>query len=243
MICRAPSAHPTVSVSTAERSGTDGALFPADVTRRMRVRRHGVLLLAILAAASPAMPKAHDAPGATLGPETAASIARLLTGQKAFAELAVKGKVKRKIKLDDQTYPMADGPSRVVLLKLPDYREPYALTIKSYQFKHAFSTTFGIFVPTIVVLDGDFAVTRTVPETALQWKSASMMKGARLQTTLSFTESQKSERFVLLHTSGHRVGQPTPRADLGPNVPENAFSAETTAEGNIEAETGPITNK
>jgi hypothetical protein len=61
--------------------------------------------------------------------------------------LTAKGKVKRDIKMDDQTYPMADGPSRVVLLKLPDSPEPYALTIKSYQFKHAFSTTFGIFVP------------------------------------------------------------------------------------------------
>lgn len=69
-----------------------------------------------------------------------------------------------------------------------------------------------------MVLDGDFAVTRTVPETALPWKSASMMKGARLQATLSFTESQKGERFVLLLTSGHRVGRPTPKADLGPNV-------------------------
>ena len=155
----------------------------------------------------------------------------------------MKGKVKRKIKMDDQTYPMEDGPTRVVLLKLPDYQAPYALTIKSYQFKHAFSSTFGIFVPTTVVLDGDFAVTRTVPETALQWKSMSMMKGARLQATLTFTESQKGERFVLLYTRGHLVGRPTPKADLGPNVPENAFSAETTAQGNIEAETGPITNK
>jgi len=34
---------------------------------------------------------------------------------------------------------IADGPSRVVLLTLPDYQEPYALTIKSYQFKRAFS--------------------------------------------------------------------------------------------------------
>ena len=126
---------------------------------------------------------------------------------------------------------------------MPDYQEPYALTIKSYQFKHAFSTTFGIFVPTTVVLDGDFAVTRTVPETALQWKSASMMKGARLQARLPFTESQKGERFVLLYTRGRFVGQQTPKADSGPNVPQDAFSGETTAEGNIEAETGRITNK
>jgi hypothetical protein len=103
---------------------------------------------------------AQDAPGAATPQETPTSIARLLAGRQAFAKLTVKSKVKRDIKMDDQTYPMADGPSRVVLLKLPDYQEPYDLTIKSYQYKHAFSTKFGIFVPTIVVLDGDFAVTR-----------------------------------------------------------------------------------
>ena len=51
------------------------------------------------------------------------------------------------------------------------------------------------------------------------------------------------ERFVLLYTRGRLVGQPTPMAELGPNVPQSFFSAKTTAEGQIEAETGPITNK
>src|SRR5262245_6917945 len=91
----------------------------------------------------------QDAPGAAPSQETPTSIARLLAGQKAFAELTMKGKVKRDIKMADQTYAMADGPSRAVLLKLPDFQKPYALTIKSYQFKHAFSFTYGVFVPTI----------------------------------------------------------------------------------------------
>ncbi len=191
------------------------ASTPANITRQLRLPGwRGVRLLMIFTAALPAMAIAQEAPGAAPGQETPTSIARLLAGRKAFAELTVKGKVKRDIKMDDQTYPMADGPSRVVLLKLPDYQAPYTLTIKSYQFKHAFSTTFGIFVPTTVVLDGDFAVTRTVPETALQWKSASMMKGARLQARLPFTESQKGERFVLLYTRGRFVGQQTPKADF-----------------------------
>ena len=220
------------------------ASTPANITRPLRLPGwRGVPLLVILTAALPAMAIAQDAPGAAPGQETPTSIARLLAGRKAFAELTVKGKVKRDIKMEDQAYAMADGPSRVVLLKLPDYQEPYTLTIKSYQSKHAFSLTFGIFVPTIVVLDGDFAVTRTVPETELQWKGASMMKGARLVAKLPFTESQKGERFVLLYTRGRLVGRPTPKAELAPNVPQDFFSAETTAEGDIEAETGPITNK
>lgn len=97
-------------------------------------------------------------------------------------------------------------------------------------------------MPTIVVLDGDFAVTRTVPETELRWKSESMMKGARLEARLSFAESQKGERFVLLYTRGRFVGRPTRMADLH-DVPSNAFTAETTADGNIEAELRPVTNK
>jgi hypothetical protein len=144
------------------------ASTPANFTRPLRLPDwRGVPLLVILTAALPAMAMAQDAPAAAPGNETPTSIARLLAGRKAFAELTAKGKVKRDIKMDDQTYPMADGPSRVVLLKLPEYQEPYALTIKSYQFKHWFSTTFGIFVPTTVVLDGDFAV-RTAIEGA-QW--------------------------------------------------------------------------
>jgi hypothetical protein len=220
------------------------ASTPANITRQPQLPRwRSLALLVIWTAAIPAIARAQDALDAAPGQETPTSVARLLAGRKAFAALRVKGKVKRDIKMDDEAYPMVDGSSRVVLLKLPDYQEPYALTIKSYQFKHWLSTTFGILVPSIVVLDGDFAVTRTVPETALQWKSASMMKGARLQATLPFTESEKSERFVLLYTKARFVGQPTPMADLGPNVPENFFSAEASAEGNIEAETRPITNK
>jgi hypothetical protein len=219
------------------------ASTPVNITRQVRLPGwRGVLLLVILTAALRAIAIAQDAPGAAPGQETPTSIARLLAGRKAFAALPVKGKVKRNIKMDDQTYPMADGPSRVVLLKLPDYQEPYTLTIKSYQYKHAFSVKYGIFVPTTVVLDGDFAVTRTVPETELKWKSASMMKGARLEARLSFNESQKGERFVLLYTRGRFVGRPTRMADIG-NVPTSFFIAETTADGNIEAEMGPITNK
>lgn len=220
-------------------------------TRRVRtslanVRRQqwlpswrGALLLVI--STLPAMSIAQDAPGAATPQETPTSIARLLAGRQAFAKLTVKSKVKRDIKMDDQTYPMADGPSRVVLLNLPDYQEPYDLTIKSYQYKHAFSTKFGIFVPTIVVLDGDFAVTRTVPETGLRWKSQSMMKGARLEVRLPFAESEKAERFVLLYTKGRAVGKPTPMPDYVSRP--IAFVAETTADGSIEAETGPMTNK
>jgi len=213
----------------------------ANITRHQwRPGWRGALLLVL--STLPAMSIAQDTPGAATPQETPTSIARLLAGRQAFAKLTVKGKVKRDIKMDDQTYPMVDGPSRVVLLKLPDYQGPYALTVKSYQYKHAFSVKFGIFVPTTVVLDGDFAVTRTVPETELQWKSASMMKGARLEVMLPFAESQKAERFVLLYTKGRLVGRATRMADML-NVPPNTFIAETTADGSIEAETGPMTNK
>jgi hypothetical protein len=48
---------------------------------------------------------------------------------------------------------------------------------------------------------------------------------------------------VLLYTRGRFVGRLTPMANLGPNAPQRFFNAKTTAEGQIEAETGPITNK
>ena len=96
----------------------------ADITRQLRLPGwRGVRLLVTLMAAFVVTTIAQDAPGAVPGQETPRSLARLLAGRKAFAALPVKGKVKRDIKMDDQTYPMADGPRRVVLLKLPDNQE------------------------------------------------------------------------------------------------------------------------
>lgn len=147
----------------------------------------------------------------------AARVARLLADRHAFVEIPRKGKVTRKIELKDETYAMPGGPSRVVLLRLPHYQEPYALTVRSFLVKRAMSRTENIFVPSAIMLDADFVVTRTVPETELRSKSAGMIKGPAVEVTIPFIASQAGERFALVYTQASAVGQSLIREPWQPN--------------------------
>lgn len=177
-----------------------------------------------------------------VGPQASASaveqspamVAQRLTESHAVVELPVKGKVSRKIELKNDTFAMPGGPSRVVLLSLPEYRAPYVLTVKSFLYKRAMSRTEKIFVPTTILLDGNYRVTRTVSEAELEANRAGMAKGPSYQATIPITEAQSDERFVLIYTDGAAVG--------GPIRVVNQmlfFRAERSADGDIEAETKP----
>ena len=210
-----------------------------------RYRHSPVWSLALLLIASdgavPAQAMAQEPPVPAAVEESPESIARLLAGRKAFTELPPKGKVKHDIKMADQTFAMTDGPSRVALFKLPEFGETYVVTLKSYVYKRAFSQTQKIFVPTMVVLDADFVVTRTVLENQLQWKSETMTKGPRLQAMLPFTDVQKGDRFVLVYTRASQVGHLVGfSGGGGPFEPTGvSFPQEMSADGNLEVETGP----
>jgi hypothetical protein len=205
-----------------------------------RYRRAPAWSLALLLIASGgavlAQATAQEPQVAAAVQETPESIARLLAGRNAFTEVPPKGKVKRDIKMADQTFAMADGPSRVVLFKLPELREAYVVTLKSFIYKRAFSQTQKIFVPTMAVLDADFVVTRTVLANEFQWKSETMMKGPRLQAVL--TDMQKGDRFVLVYTRASQVGVALSFAGGGP-FERPSFHLETSADGNFEVQTGP----
>jgi hypothetical protein len=54
--------------------------------------------------------------------------------------------------MSDDTHAMPEGPSRVVLLKLAEYRQPYVLTLKSAVTK-GWGRKERVFVPTVIVLD------------------------------------------------------------------------------------------
>jgi len=87
-------------------------------------------------------------------------------------------------------------------------------------------------VPTVVVLDGDYRITRTVSEPDLEAKSDGFLSGPSYQATIPIAESQSDERFVLIYTNGAAVGDPVPVRNqmLG-------FRAQRSADGKIEAET------
>jgi len=166
--------------------------------------------------------------------QTPAMVVQLLAERHAVVELPVKGKVSRKIELEDDTFAMPGGPSRVVLLSLPEYRAPYVLTVKSFLYKRAMSRTEKIFVPTTILLDGNYRVTRTVSEAELESNGARMVKGPSYQATIPITEAQSDERFVLIYTDGAAVGHPVRVVNqrLG-------LRAERSPDGDIEAETKP----
>ena len=214
----------------------------ANITRQQLLPGwRGVPLLVILTAALPAMAIAQDAPGAAPANETPTSIARLLAGRKAFAELTAKGKVKRDIKVDDQPYLMADGPSRVVLLKLPDYHEPYTLTISELP------------VPACVLVHvrnlrahncGARRRLRGDPDRARYRAAVEVRKhdeGRPVTGQASVYRIAEGRALRAALSERPLCRGATPMADIA--TPHFGFTAETTADGNIEAETGPITNK
>jgi hypothetical protein len=199
------------------------------------------LLLIASGGAVSAQAKAREPQMPAAVEETPESIARLLAGRHAFTELPTKGKVKHDIKMADQTFAMTDGPSRVALFKLPEFREAYVVTLKSYIYKRAFSQTQMIFVPITVVLDADFVVTRTVLENEFHWKSQTMMKSPRLEAVLPFADGQKGDRFVLVYTRASQVGHLVGfSGGGGPLESTNVSLAQKkSADGNLEVETGP----
>ena len=168
------------------------------------------------------------------GEQTPAMVAQLLVERHAVVELPVKGKVSHKIELEDDTFAMPSGPSRVVLLSLPAYRAPYVLTVKSFLYKRAMSFTEKIFMPTTILLDGNYRITRTVTEAELEPNRAGMVKGPSYQATISITEAQSDERFVLIYTNGAAVGNTVPVMNQRPGL-----RAARSPDGDIEAETKP----
>lgn len=155
---------------------------------------------------------ARDAQADVAVEHAASPVARLLAERDAVVEIPRKGKVTRKIQLTDETYAMPGGPSRVVLLKLPEYQQSYALTLRSFVVRRAISLKEDIFVPTTVLMDADFVVTRTVSETELR------PKGPSVEATIPFTLAHSGERFVLVYTQARAVGQRLTREPSEPNL-------------------------
>lgn len=187
---------------------------------------------------------ARDAQAEVVAGQFASPVARLLAERHAFIEIPRKGKVTRKIALKDETYAMPDGPSRVVLLKLPEYRQPYALTLKSFVVRRVISLTETIFVPTTVLMDADFVVTRTVSETEL------LPKGLSVEATIPFTAPHTGERFVLVYTQARAVGQRLTRewepnlglsleTDIGSAIGQALTRRQRSGHGTIQVQTKP----
>lgn len=132
-------------------------------------------------------------------PDGISQVARDLVDQGAFLKVPVKGKVKPSINKGAPMFAMPGGPSSVVLLQLPDYQAPYSLTVKSQ--RRGIGRTTEIFIPSGLYFDADFQHLGGFGEEQLTGEKE------RIVAVLTFAESHKNMRYLLLYTRGDLIGQ------------------------------------
>jgi hypothetical protein len=99
---------------------------------------------------------------------------------------------------------MAEGVSPVLLVRLPDYQAPYTLTL--YSAPGGWGRTKDIFVPSGLLFDEAFTLTRVLPENAFAVRE-SLMRGSHLQAVVPFDESHQGDRYLLVYTRADALGQ------------------------------------
>jgi hypothetical protein len=179
--------------------------------------------------------------------ESPENVVRLLAEQrKVIVVPSLKATVKQALKEDASSFGLPNGPSRVLLFQLPEYSQPYTLTLSSLCKCFGFSKS--IFVPSALFFDAEFRETRQLPETEFRNDKPGMTKGYRLETTIVIDDARKADRFLLLFTNAAAVGR-----DQGTFVAGNGSGAATvgamkllhlngvkrSVDGTIELETKP----
>ena len=132
-------------------------------------------------------------------------VARTLAANgQAFALPRANGKVKYNVAKDAKRFSLVSGETPVALFKLSDYRAPYELAIRS--LCKCLGVAKEFFVPTVLLLDGDFRVTRTLHETDFVAKQASWSRPMNLETIVVIDDAGASERYLLVFTDPRWVG-------------------------------------
>jgi len=206
-------------------------------------RQFGTLALLIGLTSSHCVPEAAaQAPP----PETPSEVARFLAGEGAIVSLPSEGSVKRSIKEDTPTFTLPDGVSSAMLLQLPDYRGPYALTVVSSRI--GMGRTTEIFVPSGVFFDAEFQPVAAFGEDRLFGRGETL----QLAAELTVGDANRETRYLLLYTRGDRVGQQQV-ITAGQDAPFGVFARlfqkgrlirfERALEGNIEVSTSVPRNQ
>ena len=101
-----------------------------------------------------------------------------------------------------------------MLFKLPDYTSPYFVRVKSLcrcsnDFKKA------IFVPSGILLNGDFQETRRIDEADLKVNEPGWTTPLSIKATVEMNDARKSDRYLLIYTRGDRLGTNATAARMG----------------------------
>jgi hypothetical protein len=166
-------------------------------------------------------------------PQSPSEVARLLVDHGTAVQVSAKGKVKHTIENEAPTFVLPSGPTRVVLFKLPEYRTPYVIAVKSVVYGFSLKgLKYGLFVPNAIMFDDGFQQTR-------EW-AASEFVGVQmaLQVRIAVGEEQKASRYLLLYTSADAVGEPIRvRGTAGAELQEMLTRVRGSETGRIDVET------
>ena len=131
------------------------------------------------------------------GLQTPAAIIRSLLASGTIVDVPPKGKVKLSIGKQAASIELPGGKTTVAVLRLPEYRAPYAMIITTS------AVDTDIFIPSGLFFDGELQQTWEISENQL------VRLGDRSGVaTILLDADQKADRYLLLYTSADRLGQP-----------------------------------
>ncbi|MFY9820547.1 MAG: MalM family protein [Thermoanaerobaculia bacterium] len=153
--------------------------------------------------APPATPVEQPSPSPSTEAATVPDTARALAKRGLVMEISgtAEAEIEADIAADQERFALPFGPSPAVLIRLPDYRAPFTLTISSYPSKGFHK---NVFVPIAVFLDADFKTKHELAETEFKWKSMTFGR-QHFESTVSIEDAQRADRYVLIFTNGSRT--------------------------------------
>lgn len=156
--------------------------------------------------APPATPVEQSSPSPITEAAAIPDTARALAKRGLVMEIpgTAEAEIEAPIAADQERFALPFGPSPAVLavlIRLPDYRAPFTLTISSYPSKGFHK---DVFVPIAVFLDEGFKTKHELAETAFQWKSMTFGR-QHFEATVSIEDAQRDDRYVLIFTDGSRT--------------------------------------
>jgi hypothetical protein len=147
-----------------------------------------------------------------------------------------KALIKHELGSKAPSFPLEFGPSKVVLFRMPVFRGPYTLTVRTLCKCVGFSKK--IFAAQGVFLDADLQVTRAVSEVDFVVMASSMRKPFRAEVDVVVDGTRSRDAYLLLFTDARLVGTRAGRVDaLGAAVTVLNYPVGRGAEGTIEFET------
>ncbi len=161
-------------------------------------------------------------------------VAMQLAHQQQYQALSFDSskRVHCRIEKSDPLYKLPGGESRAVLIRLPEYKHEYMLTISS--MPHGIGFTWRMFAPTVVFLDSLFRPARLLPEKQFSLTNSGRFQGSGLMTELRMGSEHSADKYLLIFTmkSGKRLETYSDAGTLAPAVLNHPV--EGSPEGRIE---------